>query len=390
MLGTSSPTSLRAKCDNNNNVIEEDTVVTLKEFLESQRKLELQAAEALPFRFDKCSAELGPLRQNLHICHGCPFTNNRPLAFCYACAITCHNFEPSSSFDDHENENENVNDNTNENKTYTKNKTSSTTKDENIDDVFGAYGDDKDSDTDNENINDNKTNNNINHNETDNNNDDGSNNSGHEIEEIWSRRNFICDCPSTNHCKLLNPQALSSSHANHRNSRHSLHNFRGRYCLCEGRGWAVGDRTMYQCEICEDWFHDVCVARNAHKINNNTFIDQSEIEVSELEIPDEDSFTDFICKSCVEINSSFFLKVLLNDQIFTFPPQEILTISQFGPLFLADGWRISLQAQEKDLRVSADALNISHLLLAEKEPVYEPEVDTDAKESLYDRKKKID
>ena len=368
MLGTS---SLRVKSENNKNknVIEEDTVVTLKEFLESQRKLELQAAEALPFRFDKCSAELGPLRQNLHICHGCPFTDNRPLAFCYACAITCHNFEPSSSFD--ENRNVNVN--------YSKNKAPSVTKDENIDDVFGAYGDDKDSENDIETNND----------ETDNDNVD--NNSSHEIEEIWSRRNFICDCPSTNHCKLLKPHEISPSHANHQNSRHSLHNFRGRYCLCKGRGWVVGDRTMYQCEICEDWFHDICVARNALSAPNehNEQIDKSEIEISQLEIPDEDSFTDFICKSCVETNSSFFLKVVLNDQIFTLPSQKIFTSNQFGPLFLADGWRNSLQAQEKDLRVAADALNISHILLAEKESVYEPEVDADAKESLYDRKKKI-
>ena len=294
----------KANCDN-------DTI-TLKEFLLKQREMELEAAAALPFRFDKCSAELGPLRQNLHICHNCPFNPTRPMAFCYACAITCHNFDPENNPQDSDTE-----------------------------DVFDAYG------------------------------DDAPTTPPHSIEEIWARRNFLCDCPSTGHCKLL--PAIPDTFKSHKNSYHRPHTFAGRYCFCNGKGWAAGDRTMYQCEVCEDWYHDNCVAKDHQRHRTE----------ADLEIPSEDSFNDFICRSCVIKNTEFFSKITANSFIFTVPASAESEISA-APLFLVNGWRenLSKQATENNLTLNSE---IQHLI-EEEEPVYEPEIDTEAKESLYDRK----
>lgn len=302
----------------------ENETITLKEFLEKQRELELEAAAALPFKFDKCSAELGPLRQNLHICHGCPNLkgqDDRQMAFCYACAVTCHNFDP-------------------ENNCFDKG-----SKRKEVDDVFDAYGD-----------------------ESSGRNSPSAPSASHTIEEIWARRNFICDCPSTGHCKLLSK--VPEAYAFHTNSYHRPHNFYGRYCFCDGKGWEAGDRTMFQCEICEDWYHDTCVAK-----------DHQNLETEQLEIPDEETFSDFICKGCVtRHHSALFSKISLNDTIFTVPARDSLKSSP-APLFLVKGWRDILRLQCSNVV----PVGLEHLL-REEELVYEPEIDADANESLYDRK----
>lgn len=296
-----------------------NNVVTLKEFLKNQREMELQAAAAMPFRFDRCSAELGPLRQNLHICpesESCAVSPNKhPLAFCYACAISCHNFQGGRGSCEESSDSENV---------------------------WDAYGDDQ----------------------------------GHAIEEIWSRRNFMCDCPSTGQCKLL--PAPPSRFENHKNSYHSAHNFAGRYCLCQKRGWAAGDQTMYQCEVCEDWFHDTCVARDFCMNSNSNALDTQSLHQI---IPDEESFNDFICRGCVKtFYSSFFQFLKLNSFIFSFSSDSE------GPLFLVDGWRQNIHQQMAITHVPNQCpVQLEHLL-REAEPVYEPEIDSEATESIYDRK----
>lgn len=298
----------------------ENETMTLKEFLEKQREMELEAAAALPFKFDKCSAEFGPLRQNLHICHNCPNLkgkNEHPVAFCYSCAVTCHNFDPENGQDCDKGEAE---------------------------DVFDAYGEEP---------------------------SQGSQHR-HSIEEIWARRNFICDCPSTGKCKLLS--SIPESFASHTNSYHRPHNFYGRYCFCDGKGWAAGDRTMYQCEVCEDWYHDTCVAKD----HQNRESDE------EVEIPAEDSFSDFICKGCVNRHHrTFFSKLTLNNTIFTVPAASSIKTSS-APLFLVKGWREVLRLQFDGMNSMIPA-ELNHLL-RDEEAVYEPEIDNEAKESLYDRK----
>ncbi|KAJ5428900.1 Zinc finger N-recognin metazoa [Penicillium cf. griseofulvum] len=52
---------------------------TAKEFIESQLQLEADAREALPYAFDSCTYDLGPLRQSY-----------TAAGVCYSCSISCH------------------------------------------------------------------------------------------------------------------------------------------------------------------------------------------------------------------------------------------------------------------------------------------------------------
>ncbi|KAF7714493.1 Uncharacterized protein PECH_000363 [Penicillium ucsense] len=69
---------------------------TAKEFIDSQIRLEADAREILPYSFDSCTYELGPLRQSLFACLTCnpppakPDEEFTPAAVCYSCSIACH------------------------------------------------------------------------------------------------------------------------------------------------------------------------------------------------------------------------------------------------------------------------------------------------------------
>ncbi|KAJ5377190.1 uncharacterized protein N7496_004599 [Penicillium cataractarum] len=69
---------------------------TAKEFIDSQIRLEADAREILPYSFDSCTHDLGPLRQNLFACLTCnpppssPDDDYTPAAVCYSCSIACH------------------------------------------------------------------------------------------------------------------------------------------------------------------------------------------------------------------------------------------------------------------------------------------------------------
>ncbi|EEF51349.1 putative E3 ubiquitin-protein ligase UBR7 [Ricinus communis] len=109
---------------------------------------------------------------------------------------------------------------------------------------------------------------------------------GHEIVELWTKRNFRCDCGNSkfgeNFCKLFPQKDLE----NGKNSYN--HNFKGSYCSC-GRPYPDPDveeqEEMIQCIMCEDWFHEEHLG----------------LESSD-EIPrDEEGeplYEDFICKTC--------------------------------------------------------------------------------------------
>ncbi|KAL5336130.1 putative zinc finger in N-recognin-domain-containing protein [Aspergillus crustosus] len=69
---------------------------TAKEFIDSQMRLEADAREILPYSFDSCTQNLGPLRQTLFACLTCnppPATPDAPYTaagVCYSCSIVCH------------------------------------------------------------------------------------------------------------------------------------------------------------------------------------------------------------------------------------------------------------------------------------------------------------
>lgn len=75
--------------------------------------------------------------------------------------------------------------------------------------------------------------------------------------ELWTKRNFRCDCGNSKFgtlaCKLLPGKDVE----NPENSYN--HNFKGLYCSCDKpypdpNGEEHGE--MIQCCICEDWFHE--------------------------------------------------------------------------------------------------------------------------------------
>lgn len=109
---------------------------------------------------------------------------------------------------------------------------------------------------------------------------------GHEIVELWTKRNFRCDCGNSKFgeffCKLFPNKDIE----NDKNSYN--HNFKGQYCTC-GRPYPDPDAEeqmeMIQCCICEDWFHEEHLG----------------LESSD-EVPRDDEgeplYEDFICQLC--------------------------------------------------------------------------------------------
>ncbi|KAF8412121.1 hypothetical protein HHK36_000077 [Tetracentron sinense] len=114
---------------------------------------------------------------------------------------------------------------------------------------------------------------------------------GHEIVELWTKRNFRCDCGNSKfgefYCKLFANKDIQ----NVENSYNQ--NFRGLYCTC---GLPYPDPNaeeqveMIQCCICEDWFHE----------------DHLGLESSD-EMPrneeGEPLYEDFICQACAVVCS---------------------------------------------------------------------------------------
>ncbi|KAJ9148067.1 hypothetical protein P3X46_030162 [Hevea brasiliensis] len=114
---------------------------------------------------------------------------------------------------------------------------------------------------------------------------------GHEIVELWTKRNFRCDCGNSKFgeffCKLFPKKDVENVDNSYN------HNFKGLYCTC-GRPYPDPDveeqEEMIQCIMCEDWFHEEHLG----------------LEPSN-EIPrDEEGeplYEDFICKTCSTICS---------------------------------------------------------------------------------------
>ncbi|EFJ18773.1 hypothetical protein SELMODRAFT_177978 [Selaginella moellendorffii] len=110
---------------------------------------------------------------------------------------------------------------------------------------------------------------------------------GHEIVELWTKRNFRCDCGNSKFggkdCKLWKEKDAE----NKENAYNQ--NFVGLYCICHRQHPNPEDEhlgEMLQCCICEDWFHEAHLGL-----------------LSSEKVPrDEDNeplFDELICQNCV-------------------------------------------------------------------------------------------
>ncbi|KAJ7945045.1 PHD finger protein-related [Quillaja saponaria] len=114
---------------------------------------------------------------------------------------------------------------------------------------------------------------------------------GHQIVELWTKRNFRCDCGNSKFGELCCSLFPNKDIENGDNSYN--HNFRGSYCTC-GRPYPDPDAEeqveMIQCCLCEDWLHEEHLGL-----------------VSTDEIPRDDEgeplYEDFICAACSAVCS---------------------------------------------------------------------------------------
>ncbi|KAI3929324.1 hypothetical protein MKX01_006560 [Papaver californicum] len=111
---------------------------------------------------------------------------------------------------------------------------------------------------------------------------------GHEIVELWTKRNFRCDCGNSKfgefYCKLM----ADREPVNSENSYNQ--NFKGAYCTCHlpYPDPDVEEQVeMIQCCVCEDWLHE----------NHLGFEPSDKIPRDE---EGEPLYEDFICLACAK------------------------------------------------------------------------------------------
>ncbi|KAI9484301.1 hypothetical protein BDB00DRAFT_984296 [Zychaea mexicana] len=103
----------------------------------------------------------------------------------------------------------------------------------------------------------------------------------HELFELFPKRCFRCDCGigRDNNDNDVSRCTLHDNKESNVNNKYN-HNFRGRYCRCDkDYDPDQEDGTMYQCVVCEDWFHDRCIG----------------------ELPaDVEDFESYVCRGCTK------------------------------------------------------------------------------------------
>ncbi|KAG0343485.1 hypothetical protein BG004_005279 [Podila humilis] len=65
-----------------------DETITVSEYIAEQERLEKEAKELFPKKFDVCSHSMGYIRQPVYSCLTCNPTEE--AGFCYSCSISCH------------------------------------------------------------------------------------------------------------------------------------------------------------------------------------------------------------------------------------------------------------------------------------------------------------
>ncbi|KAG7305863.1 hypothetical protein JYU34_008405 [Plutella xylostella] len=124
---------------------------------------------------------------------------------------------------------------------------------------------------------------------------------GHELVELYTKRNFRCDCGNPHFNS--HPCQYTPSKTQLNNDNNYNQNFNGLYCTCH-RPYPDPDNPvedeMIQCIMCEDWLHS------------------SHLEAT---VPGSDQFSEMICKLCMEKNdflhdyTGFAVNILENEDV---------------------------------------------------------------------------
>uniref|UniRef100_A0A914MSP2 UBR-type domain-containing protein n=1 Tax=Meloidogyne incognita TaxID=6306 RepID=A0A914MSP2_MELIC len=121
---------------------------------------------------------------------------------------------------------------------------------------------------------------------------------GHDLVELYTKRNFCCDCGNSKFGKLKCKLFEEKDPLNQRNIYND--NFKGIFCVCkkpyppeeeeeEGKNDDAFE-DMVQCQICEDWFHP------SHAISDVT--ERSKLDREREE--EEDGGFCLICSLCIQ------------------------------------------------------------------------------------------
>ncbi|XP_065820277.1 putative E3 ubiquitin-protein ligase UBR7 [Labrus bergylta] len=106
---------------------------------------------------------------------------------------------------------------------------------------------------------------------------------GHDLYELYTKRNFRCDCGNRKFSELQCKLSPEKDDVNHLNKY--SHNFFGVYCTCNRPYPDPDDQVedeMIQCVVCEDWLHGRHLGS---------------------EVPDCVELQEMICESCMTKNS---------------------------------------------------------------------------------------
>lgn len=96
---------------------------------------------------------------------------------------------------------------------------------------------------------------------------------GHNVYELYTKRNFRCDCGND---KFPGTQCQLDQHKASRNVLNTYnHNFEGLYCSCKRtypdeefeKSLSESEGEMIQCVVCEDWFHNVHLGAQKAPVN---------------------------------------------------------------------------------------------------------------------------
>ncbi|BEJ14368.1 hypothetical protein CspHIS471_0401350 [Cutaneotrichosporon sp. HIS471] len=131
--------------------------------------------------------------------------------------------------------------------------------------------------------------------------------SEHRLVELWTKRGFTCDCPTSAMCAPSSSTSKRKCHLfpadqqpqppNESNAGRYTHNFHGEFCRC-GRDYdpETEAEAMIHCLGCEDWFHESCLNLAPRKPERAEPLDEDEEESDSL-LP-SDSYDGLLCVAC--------------------------------------------------------------------------------------------